>query len=144
MVLWNQAEHAFLTMGQPRPLFHLFLLFRTIKLSSLQDSNSDWRSRRQARWPLDHHYIPHGILAQLQHYNGLLIWVTELELKTWHWRSLFPAGFKPRSLESTAYGSTTWETAPLRHYPCSWKPLKVVSKIARSYRFDCSWEKNQH
>ena len=42
-VLWCP----FLKMGQPRPLFRLFLSFRTENLSSQQDSNSDRRSRRQ-------------------------------------------------------------------------------------------------
>ena len=38
--------------------FRLFLSFRTAHLSSQQDSNSDCRSRRQERWPLDHHQGP--------------------------------------------------------------------------------------
>ena len=49
----------FLKMGQPRPLFHLFLFFHTENLlSSQRDSNSDRRSIRQERWPLDHHHGP--------------------------------------------------------------------------------------
>ena len=43
-----------LKMGQPRPLFCLFLSIRTENLSSQQDSNSDCQSRRQERWPLGH------------------------------------------------------------------------------------------
>ena len=39
----------FLNIGQPRPLFHLFLSFRTENFSSQQDSNSDRQSRRQER-----------------------------------------------------------------------------------------------
>ena len=49
-------------MGQPRPLFVYFRSFQTQhyrKNYRLQrDSNSDLRSRRQARWPLDHHHDP--------------------------------------------------------------------------------------
>ena len=48
----------FFKVGQPRPLFCLFLSFRTENLSSQQDSNLDCRSRRQERWPLDHHHGP--------------------------------------------------------------------------------------
>ena len=46
-------------MGQPRPLFCLFSFFRTENLlSSQRDSNSDRRSIRKGRWPLDHHHGP--------------------------------------------------------------------------------------
>ena len=46
-------------MGQRRPLFRLFSSFRTVNLlSSQQDSNWDRQSRRQERWPLDHHHGP--------------------------------------------------------------------------------------
>ena len=58
---WNDGENSkqlFLKMGQPRPLFGLFSSFRTENLSSQYDSNSDHRSRRQERWPLDHHHGP--------------------------------------------------------------------------------------
>ena len=41
--------------------FHLFSSFRTENLSSQQDSNSDCRSRRQERWPLDHHHGPMNV-----------------------------------------------------------------------------------
>ena len=49
-------------MGQPRPLFCLFSCFSiTIlqkKCRPQRDSNSDCRSSRRARWPLDHHHGP--------------------------------------------------------------------------------------
>ena len=51
-------------MGQPRPLFHVLLSFRTENFSSQQDSNSDRRSRGRERWPLDHHH-GHRILKLL-------------------------------------------------------------------------------
>ena len=41
-------------MGQPRPLFRLFLLFSNTRLQ--WGSNSDRWRRRQACWPLDHHH----------------------------------------------------------------------------------------
>ena len=41
---------------EPTPVsFCLFLSFCTENFSSQQDSNSDHRSRRRGRWPLDHH-----------------------------------------------------------------------------------------
>ena len=49
-------------MGQPRPLFCLFLFFSITILQKncrpQRDSNSDRRNRRWARWPLDHHHGP--------------------------------------------------------------------------------------
>ena len=48
-------------MGQPRPLFCLFLSYRTENLSSQQDSNSDRWSRRQDCGPLDHHHGPNKL-----------------------------------------------------------------------------------
>ena len=52
-------------VGQPRPLFVYFRSFQTQyyrKNFRLQrDSNSDHRSSRRARWPLDHHHGPSGV-----------------------------------------------------------------------------------
>ena len=54
-----------LKMRQLRPLFRLFLFFKHKFYRKIcrrqQDSNSDRRSRRQARWPLDHHHDPRNI-----------------------------------------------------------------------------------
>ena len=42
-------------MSQTKASFCLFSSFRTENSSSQRDSNSDRRSGRQERWPLDHH-----------------------------------------------------------------------------------------
>ena len=55
---WLTRSKAFLKMGQSWPLFSLFLPFHAENLSSQQDSNLDLQSRRQERWPLDHHHGP--------------------------------------------------------------------------------------
>ena len=54
--LWDRIS--FFKDGPTPASFHLFLSFCTENLSSQQDSNSDCRSRRQERWPLDHHHGP--------------------------------------------------------------------------------------
>ena len=56
-VSWHLEENVFVSakIGQPRPVFHLFLAFRSEKLSSLQDLNLDCRNRRQGSKPQDHH-----------------------------------------------------------------------------------------
>ena len=53
----------FLKNWQTQPLFWLFSLFSNTKFTEnkfklQQDSNSDHRNRRRARWPLDHHHGP--------------------------------------------------------------------------------------
>ena len=48
----SSLETVCFKMGQPRPLFHLFLSFHTENFSSQLDSNSDRRSKRQEHWPL--------------------------------------------------------------------------------------------
>ena len=52
------GNDTFLKMGRSRPLFPVFSSFWTENLSSQQDLNSYCWSRRQERWPLDHHYSP--------------------------------------------------------------------------------------
>ena len=62
-LLLTSIAQFFLKVGQPRPVFCLFLFFsNTILLKknwrSQRDSKSDRQSRRRARWPLDHHHGP--------------------------------------------------------------------------------------
>ena len=45
-------------MGQPRLFVLLKHKFYRKYCRHWQDSNSDRRSRRQARWPLGHHHLP--------------------------------------------------------------------------------------
>ena len=58
-------------MDLPRPLFCLFSFFSITILQKncrpQRDSNSDHRSRRRARWPLDHH---HGPLLNILSWGG--------------------------------------------------------------------------
>ena len=74
--LWAIFLFYFLKMVQPRPLFCLFSLFSiTISQKNCRpqwDSNLDRRSRRRARWPLDHHHGPlhHLMLLDLGSYLG--------------------------------------------------------------------------
>ena len=76
-----------LFMGQPRPLF---VYFRSFQAQILQkncrrqrDSNSDRRSRRQTRWPLDHHHCP----------SSFQCWTSESGMK-----SCRHLGFSPMAL----------------------------------------------
>ena len=89
---WSKLSHCldliirnalmFLKMGQPRPLFCLFLFFSITILQKncrpQRDSNSDRRSRRRARWPLDHHHGPWNALMLALH-NLVLIFYS------WGW-----------------------------------------------------------
>ena len=56
------TQNFFLKMGQSQPLFVYFVLFKhkfyRKNCRRQQDSNSDRRSRRRVRWPLDHHHGP--------------------------------------------------------------------------------------
>ena len=54
-------RHVFLKNG---PLFRLCSFFSNNFLQSQRDSNSDRRSRRRARWPLDHHHSPRHVFLK--------------------------------------------------------------------------------
>ena len=59
--VWMCTYSFFKKMGQPWPLFMFIFLFlsNTILQKNCrlqQDSNSDRRIRRRARWPFDHHH----------------------------------------------------------------------------------------
>ena len=64
----------FKNMGQPRPLFrHVSFFLSTFYRQNYrlqQDSNSDRRSRRRPRWPLDHHHVPCVIVLFALKENG--------------------------------------------------------------------------
>ena len=89
----------YLKMGPPRPLFVYFRSFQTQivqKNYRLQrDSNSDRRSRRRARWPLDHHHgLAHFINVPvfwlylhdpIDTVSNLVFWSCQVNnLEPWH------------------------------------------------------------
>ena len=71
MLLPNKQP--FLKMDQPKPLFHLFMSFRTENSSSQRDSNLDHWSRRQERWPLDHHRNPQETTFHCRSFKSRLL-----------------------------------------------------------------------
>ena len=79
----------FLKNWQTQPLFWLFSLFSNTKFTEnkfklQQDSNSDHRNRRRARWPLDHHHGPLPVTVRSYFYTFIFVetnWMEEEEGK---------------------------------------------------------------
>ena len=89
-------------MSQTKASFCLFSSFRTENSSSQRDSNSDRRSGRQERWPLDHHHGPSSIL-----FNYFLItkgrnFLSRTFIKMQR-NEIF--SFRPRSVEKGLFSS---------------------------------------
>ena len=124
-VLEIQNLKTFFKDGPTPTSFHLFSSFRTEHLRSQQDSNSDCRSRRQERWPLDHHHGPRPPNLEKGQIESSLVsqvaWLSDALGFVWIKNTAYfgrvPAitganGYKPllsqpsRRLESTSWGST--------------------------------------
>ena len=120
-------------MGQPRPPFRLFSSFRTVNLlSSQQDSNSDRRSRRQERWPLDHHHGP-NILSILQWWCQEQVWDGWCLSFYWHLSAFALLQHSIYNWWSPIYSEVLWMAVRSYYYFLSmhWMSMKIWIDLYR-------------
>ena len=86
----NRNDSVFFKCGPtPASFFVYFRLF--IHFRSQRDSNSDRRSRRQERWPLDHHHGQRNLFSRADHRTQFLGFLDPVgkgtQLQNKHWPS---------------------------------------------------------